>query len=423
MLSVIKDFIGKAETLRVGENFIFLSLLQALNYVLPLITFPYLVRVLGIEKFGLVSFANSFITYFQIITDYGFALSAPREIATNREDQHKIEEIYWSIIFIKGGLLTISFLFFVIIVILFERFRGDWMLYFLTFGMVVGNALFPIWFYQGIERMKFITFLSFFSKVLFTVSLFLLVKSSKDYYMVPLLNSMSYVFIGILALWLNYVYFGIRFCIPSKSQIFDSLKQGWYVFISTIVINLYTSSRIFIVGIFTNNYITGNYAIAEKLMNVFQTFPLLSLLQAAYPRLSAIYQYSPLRALELMKKLQKWTTITYLFIAFLLILSAEKVLSIIAGEIYREAIFALRILAIAIFFTNANSFRVQFLLISGNHKLFANIHLILGLLGFAIMLLLGYRFGYIGVAFSIVIISIVVLWSTYQIVKGFTYFY
>ena len=90
-----------------------------------------------------------------------------------------------------------------IIVFSFKKFKQDWLIYYLDFGMVLGQTLFPICFFQGMERMKYITFLNVFAKLIFTIAIFIFVKRSSDYLYVPLLNSLGFILAGILALFLH----------------------------------------------------------------------------------------------------------------------------------------------------------------------------------------------------------------------------
>ena len=107
-----RDIVAKLrseEYRALAENFLSLSTLQVLVYVIPLITLPYLTRVLGVANYGLVNFAIAFNTYFQILTDYGFGLSAVREISVNRDDPERVSDIFSSVMIIKGVLTVVSF--------------------------------------------------------------------------------------------------------------------------------------------------------------------------------------------------------------------------------------------------------------------------------------------------------------------------
>jgi len=395
------------------ENFLSLSFLQFANYIFPLIILPYLVRVLGPEKFGLIVLAQAFIAYFQILTDYGFNLSAPREISINRENKEKVSEIFSSVMIIKFFLLLFSLGLMTIIVFSFKKFRQDWLIYYLTFGMVLGQTLFPIWFFQGMERMKYITFLNVLAKLIFTIAIFIFVKRSSDYLYVPLLNSLGFIVAGVLALRIVFRDFGVFFRIPSFEDVKHHLKEGWHVFVSLVFITGYTNSRIFAVGLFsTNNAITGYYAVAEKLMVIVQAFPLASVIQALYPRLSKIYAENKLKAKFMADKLQRYTTLAYLMICITFFLIAPKVVEIVAGSSYEETALAFRLLLVAVLFINANAFRVNFLLVSGNADIFAKIHLVMGSVGSIMVFLFCYFFLYLGTAISIILIELLVLIKT-----------
>ena len=133
---------------RLVENVFSLSVLQVANFILPLVTIPYLVRILGAEKFGLVMFAYAFNQYFVMLVDFGFGLSATREIALSRNNPQKINEIFWSIITIKTVFLMFCFVILFSVVSYFDKFKSDTQIYLLSYGVAVGQAYFPVWFYQ-----------------------------------------------------------------------------------------------------------------------------------------------------------------------------------------------------------------------------------------------------------------------------------
>lgn len=399
------------------ENFTSLSILQIANYVLPFIVFVYVIRVLGPEKFGLISFATAFIGYFQILTDYGFNYSATREIAIYQNDKEKLSNFFSSVMSIKLILGGICLLGLSLILYIFPQLRVNYILYMLTFGMVIGNILFPVWFFQGIEKMKYITILNVFSKVISTILIFIFVKQISDYLYVPLLNSMGFIVGGIIGFIVVIKVFNIDLVRPSKDMLIHELKDGWHVFISTVSVSLYTNTRIFAVGLFTNNTITGYYTIAEKLMEIVQTFPLASLTQSLFPRLSKIHSENPKKAYKIVKKFQKYVIIFFFFLIPILWVLAPWIVDIVAGEPYEDTILAFKILLIAAFFINANAFKIFYLLIGGKGEIYAKIHVLMGIFGCFLTFLAVYLLGYIGAAITILFIAIFVLVLTNYYLK------
>lgn len=258
--------ISDIEVKRLKSNFLSLSLLQATNYLLPLITLPYLIQVLGVEYFGLLAFATAIIAYFSILTSYGFNLTATKEISLHRENKKKIIEIYSSVMSIKFILLLLNFLLLCILVFSFQRLEEHWEIYLLTFGSVLGEFLLPIWVFQGMERMKYITYLNIISKSIFTIAIFIFVQEKSDVYLVALFFSLGAIIAGLLSLYLIKKEFNINFQRQKQETLRFYLIDGWHVFLSRFYVSLYTTTNVLLLGLFTNNLAVGYYSIVEKIV-------------------------------------------------------------------------------------------------------------------------------------------------------------
>ena len=282
MINKIKNIANTEDKKRLASNFFSLSVLQIFSYILPLLTLPYLVRVLGVETFGLVSFATAFIAFFNIIVDYGFNLSATREISVHRENKDKITEIYSSVLAIKFILIFVSLIILSFIVFTFEKFSSHSMLYFITFISVIGQALFPIWYFQGMERMKYITIINISSKVVFTIAIFVFVQKENDYLIVPLLSGLGVLLGSLYALYIVKKDFNQSFVWQNIETMKFYFKDSSQFFLSRVSVSIYTSANAFVLGLFTNNTMVGYYSIAEKLYMAIQSLygPIT---QALYP--------------------------------------------------------------------------------------------------------------------------------------------
>ena len=331
MLSKIKNKFKSKNNQQLLSNFISLFTLQGLNYILPLITLPYLIRVLGVETFGLLAFATAFIMYFQVITNYGFQLTATKEISIYRNNKEKVIEIFSSVMITKSLLLLLSFALLTIIVFSFEGLRSDWIVYFLTFGSIVGQVLFPVWFFQGMERMKYITYLNIISKSIFAAAIFIFVQDESDYLFVPLFTSIGFIIAGVLSLRLIKTEFNVNFKLQTIGTIKIYLKDGWHVFVANIYTSLYTTTNVVLLGIFTNNTIVGYYSIAEKIVGAIAGL-FIPINQVFYPYLAKKYKDNRIVFISIVKKLIIGLfLLSIIFFSFSFIFSKELI-HLISGE-------------------------------------------------------------------------------------------
>lgn len=167
MIAKIKNkFQGKdAKTLL--ENFLSLSALQLFGMLLSIVTLPYVLRTIGFEKYGIIIFSGSLISYFQSLTDFSFGVTAVRDVAVFKDNPKKINLIYSKVITIKSMFLLISLFLISVVVLLYPPFFENRLIYALSMLQLVGATLFPEWFFQGIEKMRYITYLNLGVKVFF----------------------------------------------------------------------------------------------------------------------------------------------------------------------------------------------------------------------------------------------------------------
>jgi len=253
------------------ENFLSLSVLQAANYLLPLITLPYLVRILGIDKFGLVAFAQAATAYFIILTDYGFNLSATREIASHRDDLEKVSRIFSTVMVVRSGLMFVCFGLLFLLLSTVERFGAESDLFLLSYGLVLGNVLFPVWFFQGMEKMKYSTGLNIAARSIFVVLVFTLVHEVEDYLLVPVLTSIGSITAGLISLYLIRTHFNMTFSVPALGDIKYQITSSSQFFLSRLSTSMYTSMNTVVLGLTTSDQMVGYYVAAEKLFIAMRT--------------------------------------------------------------------------------------------------------------------------------------------------------
>jgi len=160
LVKKIKQKFSSKDAKALLENFISLSALQIIGMALPFVTLPYVLKVFGYDKYGLIVFANSLVLYFTSLTDYSFRITAVREVAVNRDNKEELNKIYSKVLVVKGIFLVVSLLILTLVIFIYKPFYQELSVYLGSSLMLVGYALFPEWFFQGIEKMRYITYLN-----------------------------------------------------------------------------------------------------------------------------------------------------------------------------------------------------------------------------------------------------------------------
>jgi len=319
------------------KNIVALGFLQIANYLLPLITLPYLSRVLGSEYFGLLGVSNAMIIWLVIITDFGFQLSVTPEISRERENHTKIGKIYTDVVYAKMILVLLSFILLIVYTML--MYKNHLVFFLLSFGVVLSQTFFPVWFFQGIEKMGYITAISVFIKVFFTILVFPFVRKNTDIVIVPLLNSIG-TFIGtIIANRIVFRTFDIHLGSIDLESIMDQLKKSATFFLSRLSVSLYTGSTALILSFIAPLGFIGNYAAAEKIYTAIQMMNT--------PVITSIYPHfartpNPKKFIKILI----FSLIIYTPILVAIYFLAPTIISFLFGNDYYQSIGLLRVFCV-----------------------------------------------------------------------------
>jgi len=397
-------------------NFSYLSILKFLEYVFPLITIPYLTRTLGVARFGLIAFATSFIGYFLLFVDFGFNLSATQEISVNRKNPQKIAEIFWTVTSLKAILTVVSFIILTAIVFSFTKFSRDYTLYLFTFGTVLASLLFPVWFFQGIQMMKYITVVQVVSRSIFVLLMFFLIKNPQDYLKVPLLTAMGGIVGGCVSLGIVFGKFKLPWVKPTLALMTGEFKNSYHIFIANASISLYTISSTFILGLFANDTAVGYYAGGEKIIRAAQNI-LSPIAQTVYPHVSELVSESKERAIAFLAKLTRWTGLFTLLLSTGLFIFASFISDILLGPDFRPSVAVIRILSLLPFMIGlSNVFGIQVMLNFNMKKEFTKIIVIYSLIHLVLIFIL-VGFAEKGVSLAVLITETMITLTMFIVLK------
>ncbi|QHL86553.1 oligosaccharide flippase family protein [Nibribacter ruber] len=383
---------------RLIQNFLSLSVLQGLNYLLPLLVMPVLMQALGVATFGLLSYAQAFIQYFIIVIDYGFDLSGTQQIARHREEPAQLRTIVTHILALKLIFFIGSFLVLWGLVTWVPVFMENRQLFLVAFGVALGQLFMPVWFFQGMERMKYVTIVHLISKAIYASLILLLVRQPEDILWVPVLQALGILVAGGVSLGLLWKEFGIRPTAVTWQGLRYQLGQGWFVFVSNVSISAYTISNTFFLGLLAGPVAAGYYSGAEKIVRAVQGL-FIPVSQTLFPYLSKLMHTSKERMVEVLRQLTRWTFLGAACASVAIAVMAPLLVRWVMGEEFLPVVPVLRLMAgLPLLVCLSNVFGIQAMLNLGYRKQFFFILCTGSLLNICSVPFVAGRFEYTGVA-------------------------
>lgn len=350
---------------RLRHNIAALGGMQIANYLAPLITLPYLTRVLGVEGFGKLAFVQVVMAILILLTDYGFSWSATRQIAANKNNPDLISKIFSVTWATQWALVVGTAILFGLAVINVPVLKQDAMLMAAGFLMVIGNVLFPIWLLQGLERMREVALMQVIGKLVSVVLIFTLVKSKNDIISAVIIYGVGPVIAGFMSLvWLRSKDV-VRLQYFSAHDLQATFLEGGNYFISTAFISFYTSLIPLILGLVAGQVALSYFSLADRIRRAIQSL-LSPVSQSLYPRMSYLYKNNPDSARAILKKSALAIFIILGALSIILYIFSGPIIYLLGGQKFDPATSVLRWMAFVPFFIGvSNLFGVQVLLANG----------------------------------------------------------
>jgi polysaccharide transporter, PST family len=392
---------------------VWLYALLGLNYLVPLAVLPYLVRVLGVERYGLLAFAQAFAQYFSILTDYGFNLSATKQVAILQNDRERVAQLFWSVMAIKIAFMIVGMVLMAIIVAVVPRFRADAGVYAVAYAAVIGSVLFPVWLFQGMEQMRHISVVSGITKMLSAALVFVFVHHRSDYLLALAIQSAGVLIAGIVGFRKAVVHFKLTYYRPLRSGLISALREGWHLFLSTAAISLYTNTNVVLVGLLAGNAEAGYFGVAEKLIRAVSG-SIAPIAQALFPHVNSLASQCTKTARRFLSRSLRWMAVLTFVPSAALLLFARQIALLCFGAIAPESVLVIRWIAFLPFLIGlSNIFGIQSMIPFGLERQFSRILIVAGLLNIVMAVPLIHWFAAEGAAASVLITEAVVTLATF----------
>lgn len=390
---------------RILRNLGSLLVLQGGSYLIPLLLIPYQIRVLGLDLFGMWMFAMAFVVVARICVNYGFDLTATRQVASDPQGSSlRLSELVADVTTARLLIWAASFAVLVGLSFVVGPLGEVRLLLSFAFFILLGEALFPVWLFQGKEAMGVITVLRLGSKLANLVLVFALVKGPNDLLLIPILEAASSLAAGVAALAMARHRFGLRSVRPRLQRIGTQLRDGGHIFSATLAVQFYTTINTIALGFLMGPAAVGAYALAEKIYSALRGL-IGPFVQSIFPAMARLHDTSRTAFTQNYRNVLVYLLPLLCVVGLMLFIAAGPLISLASGRYEETAAHALQVFAIAFPFA-IGSFLSPMLVVRGRSGALMRITLVGGVIGIVLSLLLTYSYGVVGAASAFLVVQV-----------------
>ncbi|MBP6860918.1 MAG: flippase [Neisseriaceae bacterium] len=389
------------------RNIVALFFMQGINYLVPLLTLPYLTRTLGVYEYGAMNIGLSIIQYAILLTNFGFNLSTTKKISLNRHSPQKINEIFWETIYSKSLLALVSLFAMTLVIIQIDTvYEVRWIILALSI-QVIAAIITPDWFFQGLEKVSQVSIITSCCKLFTIPLLFWMVRSPADVVLASAIQSATILLAAILALYLVSKENIIKKAKINIHGIKNALYESLPLFIGTLAISVYNASTPLILGLVNTFEEVGYYSASFRIRGAL-TGLFLVLGQVFYPRASKLFADNPTEGYLFVRKLIfylfPFAVLGSIFFYYIVPMLAPLVL----GEEFSHTQTILKTMAPMIILTPYAVIFANYLLLPlGYKKPYFIMPIVTAILHIPYTILLSSKYGAIGAGYSILITEII----------------
>ncbi len=383
MISKIKVLFNNNKV--VIENYFFMTFLQILNSLFYLIIYPYLIRALGVENYGLYVFATSISMYFITFVAFGFEMPALNSIVLNQNNDKVKSDVLSCVFTAKIYLEVLSLIFFVLLIFLIPFLYKHWIIFAICFSNTLTGIFFPTWYFQGIQNMRIVTFIQLSFKLISLIFIFTFVKSADDLCLFVLIVNSTNIGGALVAFSIIQFVHKIRIKLVAFSQLkkwfVDAMPFFWTVAAGTVK----SQSITLITGGFFSLSDVAIYDLAYKIISIPSTL-LTSINSALFPKMIANLETAKV------KIILRYESLLGLLVIFFIVFFGKWIVILLGGEKMVAAYPMTIILSLTIYAWLVVGAYINFVFIPNKLFYFITKNQSVALLSFFVYFLIGFLF-------------------------------